>query len=394
MTWLLPASVASAQPQLPPEVMRHTIAIECTMRPHQLIDLKAEYRDIIERWARRDPAAVAALDNLGRRVVDSVAGFEVTDRALTERLHSWRSRALVPGISCLGNIEGGLLRQLVDEDWESRAPLWALYLTLHRVQVRAPIQTRRWLTQRTRDRLDWLVDLTRQRGRQRDTDRSIDALMVLALADELQASPYYPLISESQTRFAEAAELDPDSYAAPYWAGAMAERLGDYEEATIHFSELNSRHPDDVEVGLRLALCRARTGKMKAARRELALITQTSSTDWLTILAYEELARIQERRSPSAARQTLLDALELFPDAPQVRLQLISNLVLDNAWKAIDDLVPPLDQVRTEEAPPSPRVLYDEPRRDELDAELNRFALRIQELLPTLERALASVPKF
>jgi len=98
---------------------------------------------------------------------------------------------------------------------------------------------------------------------------------------------------------------------------------GDARQARALLDRALARTPGNREALLRRALADAAAGARESAERDLRRLSEGSEKDWLTILAYQERARLTlERERYDDASALLVRALARFPDDPTLALAL------------------------------------------------------------------------
>ncbi len=163
-------------------------------------------------------------------------------------------------------------------------------------------------------------------------------------------------LSSSARLFADALELDPSNEAAHLGLASLFEKRGEYENAEEHLQRAWARRPDAPEVALRLALCRLRAGELARAEADLRKLADEDQVDWVAVLAYQELAKLEVAKGhPEAAEVLLMAARERHPY--NQRLTVLVAWVRDLQGLSALALTE-LDQVEEESAQESPRYRY------------------------------------
>lgn len=155
-----------------------------------------------------------------------------------------------------------------------------------------------------------------------------------------------------------ALEYDPANQAALLGIATVHERGGNFHRAAEHLLELLNSDPDHREGRLRMAVNLHRLGSTDQARRLLAELISETRSDWITTVAYQELARVhRDAGRIDRAEQILRQGLERFPSDGRLRTQLA--FVLDFQRKPQEALrvVQELGGGETSRTP-TPRRLY------------------------------------
>lgn len=155
-----------------------------------------------------------------------------------------------------------------------------------------------------------------------------------------------------------ALDFDPTNQAALLGIATVHERSGNYHRAAERLLQLLEIAPDHREGRLRMAVNLDRLGSPDQARRLLGALVAEPGADWVSVVAYQELARIhQEAGRLEAAEAALWQAIERFPHDGRLRTQLA--FVLDYQRKPREALQV-VEALRdgTASREPTPRRLY------------------------------------
>jgi tetratricopeptide (TPR) repeat protein len=87
-------------------------------------------------------------------------------------------------------------------------------------------------------------------------------------------------------------ELDPERPQARWWLAVALVNIGRYQEAVQHLELLRQRQPEDVEVAVRLAICRHRMGQSREARALLDAVLAQRPDHGLALLTRGEMAQL------------------------------------------------------------------------------------------------------
>jgi hypothetical protein len=193
--------------------------------------------------------------------------------------------------------------------------------------------------------------------------------------------------------FARAAALDPASEIARLGRAAVETRLGNLQAARGELLELLARQPAHREARLRKALLEARAGDRSGAERALReLAAPEAPADWITALAYQELARgmADGRRAPEALA-LLRVAMTRLPGEPGVTIEYAY------ACERAGERGPALEALASLATRPaageSARHRYSRWPDEELRSARRAFQQDAMLRLPRLQSALASPPR-
>lgn len=123
--------------------------------------------------------------------------------------------------------------------------------------------------------------------------------------------------------FLRASAVDPANEIARLGRAAVETRLGNLQAARDALSALLDRQPDHREARLRIALLQSRSIDWGSAEKPLrALVRAGEPPDWVTALAYQELARLLTRdRKAGAALELLAEGAARMPDDPGLAIE-------------------------------------------------------------------------
>ncbi len=128
--------------------------------------------------------------------------------------------------------------------------------------------------------------------------------------------------------YGQALDYEPAQEAALIGLATVHETLAEYGEAADLLERFLEWRPGDTQAHLRLAVNLRRLGKNRRALKHLrACVEDRSRSDWITAVAYQELADLhaEGRRYPEALA-VLDEALERLPDQQRLHLQLAALL--------------------------------------------------------------------
>ncbi len=184
-------------------------------------------------------------------------------------------------------------------------------------------QRRYLLATHSRRMLLSLADTYLERSRSPEA-RHLVASALASLGGHLQKFNTLPVAEDLYRR---ALELDPEHEAPLIGLATIREPYGDHDSAAELLERFLAARPNDPQARLRLAINLRRLGKTE---RALALLRESVSvpeTDWITALAYQELANLHlagERHGE--ARAVLEEGLTRHPEVQRLYLQLAALL--------------------------------------------------------------------
>jgi len=191
--------------------------------------------------------------------------------------------------------------------------------------------------------------------------------------------------------FTRALQLDPANAAALLGLATAREQTGRYRNALALLGRLVETGAADAETRLRLAINLERLGERAEAERILETLVSGSADDWVLILAFQQLARMQmdqERFEPAHAY--LVRGQTRFPDD----FGLAVGLSYVEERLGLEPAQPLADRIPAREAAvdgPSVRYRYARPGYDYIDATRERLRETALQSLPDLARVLVSL---
>ncbi len=195
-------------------------------------------------------------------------------------------------------------------------------------------------------------------------------------------------LSQAERLFTRALDVAADG-AALLGLATLYEKRGLFAQAVPVFERLVAERPEDAEGALRLALNRARTGQAAAAEESLGELASRPESDWIALLAHQELARllIDDGRQSRAA-DVLRRALVRWPGHPTLQLHLAWVLDAQGASEASLELLEELGSLSAH--PAGERSRYNRWPGDLLANRRRALAETARSRLPDLERWLSS----
>jgi len=141
--------------------------------------------------------------------------------------------------------------------------------------------------------------------------------------------------------------------------GAYRERRGEYDEAVALLERLTDVAPDTREGRLRLAVNLRRVGRAADAGRTLRQLLEGPVSDWVAVIATEELADLYVRGGRFATAVGVLEqGIRRFPERSRLRIQLAYALDRLGEAKRTAAVLDRLDP-RPATAGRSPRFVYN-----------------------------------
>ena len=157
--------------------------------------------------------------------------------------------------------------------------------------------------------------------------------LLTSLAELLQRGSQHQAAAALYT---QAAQLDPHNPVPALRLAVTYEKFEQYHSAAEWLRKVLAIEPKNAEARLRLAINLGRVGKAaEAVKLFEALTAEEGESSWVTPVAFQELARLEERREAFGRAEAVLRAgMVRFPRTVRMRLQLAA--LLDRQGKIRD----------------------------------------------------------
>ncbi len=225
-----------------------------------------------------------------------------------------------------------------------------------------------------------LAERASEDGRLGKSPEFAETLLVSLAADLIRAAA----VSSAIEVLERALAIAPDDPIALLALGATYERSGRYQEAIEPLRTLVEARPDNAEGELRLAINLARDDETEEARSRFRHLISNSAPTWITILAYQELARLLPLVD---AEQILREATERYPTNQALRVQLAFLLDYRGQTASAATVVEAICQ-RANAPVTSPRVRYPAWPSLGLEGRIGTLEREAEPLLSALVAAL------
>ena len=221
------------------------------------------------------------------------------------------------------------------------------------------------------------------------SDRRIASDLFVSLAGHFADGTAGP---EANGLYTRALQYDPESPAALMGLALAREQSGRYRNALALLERLEEASTANPESRLRLAMNLDRLGKRGEAERILDDVISQPGPDWVSSLAYQQLARMRmEQERFDSAHDYLARGLSLFPDDQSLAVGLDyaeERLGLASGTPRVAELVGRSATVDS----PSARYLYARPGFEHIEETRERLLEAAAENLPLLSRSLSTLP--
>jgi tetratricopeptide (TPR) repeat protein len=214
--------------------------------------------------------------------------------------------------------------------------------------------------------------------------------LLTSLGEQLHRGAQHQAAAELYT---QAAEIDPRNPVPALSLAIIYEKFEQYRSAAAWLRRVLAIDPKHAEARLRLAVNLGREGDTAEARQLLDGLIAENGDSWVTPLAFQELARLDERLDALAkAAQVLRAGLLRFPQSVRLHVQLAA--LLDRQGKAreareVIAAVAELD-VDAEEAHDDARFRYNATNTDAVAVSRTFFEENASSRMPLLATVLAA----
>lgn len=333
------------------------------------------------------PNAIEGGSDFQQRVVDAMAGFEVSAATFgqlpTPKIPlnpgSPTQERVIPGRNCLGKVQHQVIEALIS-DPESLLPLATFFLDVYDLQ--SGPQRRFWLAGLN---YEFASELAERYFNEAPDSRANTVTFWLAMADHLQSRGQYRAGQEALRLFGRVLELEPNHVTALRGQAFLAEKYGAFPKAVRSLERLVELSQTDAETRLRLGVNLLRVGRQQRGETALLEVARGEADDWIRIVAYEELGRLYVDHSAKAVRM-IREGLAHFPDASSLRLLLAFHL--RDAWRSAKSELERVEKSWRKAPALSPRGRYDVNRQGSFEVVHRRLNREAEKRFPTLEGAL------
>jgi tetratricopeptide (TPR) repeat protein len=284
--------------------------------------------------------------------------------------------------------EEKVIHEVAGDDLEVLLPIARLHFEVYRRYLAENAKGRTLVENHSRAMVRDLAILYRQ---QSGSEGSIlvASHLLTTLGDLQQRGAQHQAAAQLYT---EAATLDPHNVVPALSLGVIYEKFGQYQSAAEWLRKVIVLEPKNAEARLRLAINLGRIGKAAEGRKLLEGLTGGTDDSWVVPLAFQELARIDERLDAfSKAEAALRAGLVRFPESVRLRLQLAA--VLDREGKVregrqVVEEIPALTPGPEDTA----RFVYNSSAGDRVAVSRNFFEENATSRLRVLAQVLARGP--
>jgi tetratricopeptide (TPR) repeat protein len=216
--------------------------------------------------------------------------------------------------------------------------------------------------------------------------------LLTTLAELLQRGSQHQAAAALYT---QAAELDPRNVVPALRLGVTYEKFEQYPSAVTWLRKVIALEPKNAEARLRLAVNLGRLKKTAEAEKLLRELTAEEGDSWVVPLAFEELARLEERLDALSRAEAVLRAgLVRFPEGVRLRVQLAALLDREGKIREARHVIQEVPTLQVGTAQESARFRYNNTSGESVAASRSFFEENASSRMRVLADALArgSVP--
>jgi tetratricopeptide (TPR) repeat protein len=328
--------------------------------------VQALYRQVLEQWAAgKSEVAFNELARLETAVVnDKDAG----------------------SVKRLLRAEEKVIDEVAGADLEVLLPIARLHFEVFELYANESAKGRALVVNHSRTMVHDLAMLYREQSGSQGA-ALVASHLLTSLAELLQRGSQHQAAAALYT---QAAELDPHNLVPVLRLAVTYEKFEQYQSAVGWLRKVLTIEPKHAEARLRLAINLGRLGKVAESAGLFEALTAETETSWVTPIAYQELARLDERRQANAhAEEVLRAGMARFPQTVRMRVQLAALLDREGKIKegrrVIED-VPALQVGTVEEGA---RFRYNSTTADSVAASRNFFEENASSRMRVLAEVLA-----
>jgi len=290
--------------------------------------------------------------------------------------------------------EEKVIDQVAGADLEVLLPIARLHFEVFQLYSNENAKGRALVENHSRTMVHDLAILYRQQSGSQGA-ALVASHLLTSLAELLQRGSQHRAAAALYT---QAAELDPHNPVPALRLGVTYEKFEQYQSAVGWLRKVLAIEPKNAEARLRLAINLGRVGKAGEGAKLLEGLTAEEERSWVTPVAFQELARLDEQREAFGRAEAVLRAgMARFPRTVRMRLQLAALLdregKIREGRKVIEE-IPTLEVGTVEEGA---RFRYNNTTADSVAVSRNFFeenaSSRMRVLAEVLARSAAAPPE-
>jgi tetratricopeptide (TPR) repeat protein len=227
--------------------------------------------------------------------------------------------------------EERVIDQVAGAELEVLLPIARLHLEVFQLYLNENAKGRALVGNHSRTMVHDLAILYREQSGSQGA-ALVASHLLTTLAELLQRGSQHQAAAALYT---QAAQLDPHNPVPALRLAVTYEKFEQYQSAVGWLRKVLAIEPQNAEARLRLAINLGRVGKAAEAVKLFEGLTAEEGGSWVTPVAFQELARLEERREAFTRAEAVLRAgMVRFPRTVRMRLQLAA--LLDRQGKIRD----------------------------------------------------------
>ena len=282
--------------------------------------------------------------------------------------------------------EERVIDQVAGAELEVLLPIARLHFEVFQLYLNENAKGRALVENHSRTMVHDLAVLYRQQSGSQGA-ALVASHLLTSLAELLQRGSQHQAAAELYT---QAAELDPHNPVPALRLGVTYEKFEQYPSAVSWLRKVVAIEPKNAEARLRLAVNLGRVGKAAEAAKLFEALTVEEGDSWVTPVAFQELARLDEKREAfSRAEKVLRAGLERFPESIRLRVQLAALLDREGKIREGRQVVEEIPELQVGTKEEAARFRYNSTTAESVAASRSFFEENASSRMRVLAEALA-----
>jgi tetratricopeptide (TPR) repeat protein len=282
--------------------------------------------------------------------------------------------------------EEKIIHQVAGAELEVLLPIARLHLEVYQLYVNENSKGRTLVANHARTMVHDLAMLYREQSGSQGA-ALVASHLLTTLAELLQRGSQHQAAAELYT---QAAGLDPHNVVPMLRLAVTYEKFEQYQSAVTWLRKALAIDPGNAEARLRLAVNLGRTGKAAEAAKLFEALCADSGDLWVTPVAFQELARLEERRDLLMRAEGVLRAgLVRYPQSARMRVQLAALLDREGKIRQGRQVIEEIPTLQVGSAEETSRFRYNNTTADSVAASRSFFEQNASARMRVLADALA-----
>jgi tetratricopeptide (TPR) repeat protein len=282
--------------------------------------------------------------------------------------------------------EEKIIHQVAGAELEVLLPIARLHLEVYQLYVNENSKGRTLVANPSRTMVHDLAMIYREQSGSQGA-ALVASHLLTTLAELLQRGSQHQAAAELYT---QAAGLDPHNVVPALRLAVTYEKFEQYQSAVTWLRKALAIEPGSEEARLRLAVNLGRTGKTAEAVKLFEELCAVSGDHWTTPVAFQELARLEERHERMSRAEGVLRAgLARYPQSVRMRVQLAALLDREGKIRQGRQVIEEIPTLQVGSAEEASRFRYNNTTADSVAASRNFFEQNASSRMRVLADALA-----